>query len=195
MRRNLHSFIVSSVKILVCYLSFLTRDTIVVKTHALHTLQNSAWWNQINELYRASGWVIWTNSYDGAAESDESACGIIMIICKTGVIAVTNIREEMTKMILFLFLYISGPTEITHLGALAGTEGQVSHWVVERRWNGTTLRPPLSTLSLWIWEEARLFQPPGVVYLQPMYLTSCFFLWTYLLYSLFHFIEFWSNDY
>lgn len=61
--------------------------------------------------------------------------------------------------------------EITHLGALAGTEGQASHWVVERRWNGTTLRPPL---SLWTWEEARLFQPPGVADLQPMYLISCF---------------------
>lgn len=33
--------------------------------------------------------------------------GIIMIICKIGVIAVTNIREEMTKMILSLFLFVS----------------------------------------------------------------------------------------
>lgn len=106
MRQNLHSFIVSGVKILVCYSSFLTRDMIVVKTHALQTLQNSDWWNQINELHRASGWVIWTNSY-GAVESDESACGIIMIIRKTGVIAVTNIREEMTKMILFLSFFVS----------------------------------------------------------------------------------------
>lgn len=54
--------------------------------------------------------------------------GIIMIICKTGVIAVTNIREEMTKMILSLLsLSLSRDPEITHLGALAGTEGQASH--------------------------------------------------------------------
>ena len=73
-----------------------------------------------------------------------------------------------------MIFFIDIGAEITHLGALAGTEGQASHWVVERRWNGTTLRPPLSTLSLWTWEEARLFQPPGVAYLQPMYLISCF---------------------
>lgn len=93
------------------------------------------------------------------------------------------------NMIQHRFLYIGA--EITHLGALAGTEGQASHWVVERRWNGTTLRPPLSTLSLWTCEEARPFQPPGLVYLQPMCLTSCFFpLGTY--YDLIGSIVSWS---
>jgi len=46
-----------------------------------------------------------------------------MIECRIGVTAVID-QGEMTNMI---FLFVSRGSGITHLGALAGTEGQVSH--------------------------------------------------------------------